>query len=304
MVDNQLKYYILKFFLSFLLLLFFNTCSVKAQQYVPLVVDSTHWFTTPSGQCLYPPPYSITEYYLVGDTSISSINYKKVYYRTETQNSCSFSSLSSNFSLFALLREDTTTKKVYAILFENTNSCPLNQEVLLYDFDLQVGDTLKQQDLCLLLNDDVVTSTFPPNDWIPTANAYHLSDGGSVLYEGVGSTYGLFDEIFISVSGPQPLLYDYCRGGLSNCNYLITSVDNLEVDENINVFPNPIIDWFTIQSLEYFEFSYRVFSIDGALILENKSITNNKIPFAVNKGIYFYQIISQNKSYSGKLIKN
>lgn len=150
---------------------------------------------------------------------------------------------------------------------------------------------------------DTVTSTFPPNDWIPTANAYHLSDGASVLNEGVGSNYGLFETVGLAGSG-QPWLTGYCRGG-SPCP-LSTNVENQKNDKNITVFPMPFNDWITVRTSEDFEFNFRLFSVDGILIEEDKSITNNKIPFAVNKGIYFLEIINPDKNIyiTKKIIKS
>ncbi len=295
---NPLKNIFL-FFITPLLLL--NSFSVKAQQYIPLVVDSTHWFTSPPPP-IAPPPYEYGEYYLVGDTTVASINYKKVYYRREWSSN-GYGNLTSNFSLVALVREDSLNRKVYGIIYNSTlNPCLLNQEILLYDFNIQIGNNLKSANLCLLLADDSVTS-IAQGHWLPS-NSFSLYKVGQ-LHEGVGSDFGLLETMFISVSGPQHRLIDYCRGGLSNCKYLITSVVNETSKNKIAVFPNPLIDYFTINSKKNFELEYQITSINGIIIEKGRSHANTKIPITLGQGIYFVRINSINGKISAtqKLIK-
>lgn len=285
----------------FFLLLFVNSFSGKAQQYVPLVVDSTHWFLeTPFWG---PPPYWYAEYYLLGDTVISSVSYKKVYSREELSSS-GYGNMTTNFLLAALLREDTTTKKVYAIPIQNyIGNCQLNQEILLYDFNLQVGDTLKASNLCLQLNDEVVTNITQGNPWLSSKS--FILNMPTELYEGVGSYYGLLETIFISVSGPQRYLIDYCRGGLTNCKYLNVGINNRNIVENISITPNPILDYFAISSKENFEFEYTVFSVDGQLVKNGTGKSNINIPVDLKQGIYILQINNEKRQihHTKKLIK-
>ncbi|OFY89472.1 MAG: hypothetical protein A3K10_11705 [Bacteroidetes bacterium RIFCSPLOWO2_12_FULL_31_6] len=288
----------------FLLLLFINHFSGKAQQYVQLAVDSSHWFTTPFIIMPSPPPYQYFEYYLLGDTTVSSVSYKKVYYRTEWSSN-GYGNMTSNFSLYALLREDTTNKKIYTIPIQNFgNNCQLNQEVLLYDFNLQVGDTLKASNLCLLLSDKVITNITQGNTWL-SSKTFQLQTMPDELYEGVGSYYGLFEVIEPSVSGPSPYLIDYCRGGLNNCKYLNTGIAKNKSTENVYIYPNPVLDYFTISSKENFEFEYQILSIDGTLIEKGRNQSNSRIYITLDNGLYIIEIFGINKDFrtTKKIIK-
>jgi len=125
------------------------------QTYTPLVIEGSVWITHLDVSGIGAPFGSIDrEYYLNGDSAISSINYKKLYYRAATYpNQLS----SSVFSLFALMREDSVNRKVYGIFLDSDKySCVLNQETLLYNFNLQINDSLKTDSSCLLLNDQKV----------------------------------------------------------------------------------------------------------------------------------------------------
>jgi len=291
---------------TLVLIFFLSSFLGKAQQYVPLVVDSSHWFIVPFEQGFYPPPYSISEYFLYGDTVVSSVSYKKVFYRSETINSTAYSPLSSTFSLYALLREDTLNKKVYSILFQNISgsSCLLNQEVLLYDFDIQVGDTLKPANICHLFNDKRITDIVQGNAWL-ASKTYGFNTNAEELYEGIGSNYGLFEIIELPSGFLYPSLHDYCRGSISNCNSITTSIKRNEINNGITMFPNPFIDHFTISTNENIKFEYQVLSLNGKILERGVTQSNISIPINLDKGIYIIKILSIDKTIitTRKLIK-
>lgn len=265
----------------------------KAQAYVPLVVDSTHWFLEKKPYYPSPPPYWYAESYLLGDTTVSSINYKKVFNRRELANS--YKNMVSSYSLTALIREDTLSRKVYGILLQNPQSqCPLNQEVLLYDFSIQVGDTLKQNDYCLLVYDGILSGIIQNNYWINTME-YTLSVTNGGVYEGIGSYYGLLEPIFSSVSGPQFIMVDYCRGGLSNCKFYNVGIDSPSTENDLKIYPNPILDYFIVSSNKNYDFNYQIISINGQVIKKGKDKSNSKIDVNIDNGIYFIRINSPNQ---------
>lgn len=281
-----------------LLTLFFCPKTGKAQAYVPLVIDSTHWFSE-KRPIIPVPPFLYAEHYLLGDTIVSTINYKKIYYRQEFANS--YQNMVSPYSLSALIREDTLTRKVYAILLQNPqdHSCPLNQEVLLYDFSAQPFDTLKGNDHCLLLNDNIITGIIQNNFWLNSLT-YSLNYSGQI-YEGVGSYYGLLEAIYSSLSGPQFIMVDYCRGGLSNCKYYNVGVNNQVIENNIKIYPNPTNNSLTIETdLNYHTFN--IYNLSGKLVkTQNRSnqISVSELP----KGMYFIQLVGDKNNRVQKFIK-
>ena len=277
--------------------LFFCPKTGKAQAYVPLVVDSTHWFSE-KRPIIPVPPFLYAEHYLLGDTLVSSINYKKVYYRKEYASS--YKTMVSPFTLNALIREDTLTRKVYAILIQNPqdHSCPLNQEVLLYDFSAQPGDTLKGNDYCILLNDNIITGIIQNNFWVNSLT-YSLNYSGQI-YEGVGSYYGLLEAIYSSVSGPQFIMVDYCRGGLSNCKFYNVGIDNQVIENNIKIYPNPASNYLTIDSdLDYQ--TINIYNLSGKLLKTTERSSQINIS-DLSKGMYFIQLVAEKNVITKKFI--
>ncbi len=121
------------YFLSVIFLLSFS--NGNAQTYYPMLDSANEWTYTvqilgvsPSSlqasPCSYPyTSYNVFRHYTAGDTIIDSLSYKVV--------------MNSDMPCTAgYLREDTATQKVYFI--DNQ----LNPELLLYDFSMQVGDSM------------------------------------------------------------------------------------------------------------------------------------------------------------------
>ena len=289
----------MKKLLLFFLVPFLLLADSKAQSYIPLVIDSSHWFTTPYLTSPSPPPYEYFEYFILGDTIVSSTSYKKVFYRTEWSSN-GYGNMTSSFSLYALLREDTTNKKVYAIPIQNFgNNCSLNQEVLLYDFDLQVGDTIKPADFCLLYNNKEINNIAPVNTWL-TSKKFETKTSPDELYEGVGSYYGLFEVVELSVSGPYPYLIDYCRGGLSNCTYLTLGIDNQSLENIFKISPNPTHEVLNISTTFNYQF-ISVYNISGKLV---KTTANTQIKVSdLPKGMYFIKLTGYGNNVVKKFIK-
>lgn len=260
----------------------------NAQSYVPLVVDSTHWFL--EEPFMGPPPYDYIEYYLLGDTVVSSINYKKIYFRQELANN--HNSMVSQYSLYALIREDTLARKVYAILLQNIRTsflCPTNQELLIYDFSVQIGDTLKKDDLCIQMFDETISNVTANNYWINTYR-YTFQSNTCDLYEGIGSSFGLLEPIFSSVSGPQHLLIDYCRGGLSNCKYYNVGIDSPSIDNDLKIYPNPTSNYLTIESNINYH-TINIYNLSGRIVkTQNASMQISVLELP--KGMYFIQLVA------------
>ena len=113
---------------SFILSLVTFCC---AQTYIPLPTENAVWtehvYDEISG-------YSSSDYYTYffkGDTVILGTQYKKLY------SGAVFSTAVMPPFYIAAIRQDTVSRKVYALMFDSTN------EAIMYDFDLNVGDPLK-----------------------------------------------------------------------------------------------------------------------------------------------------------------
>ncbi|PJC62347.1 MAG: hypothetical protein CO022_05045, partial [Flavobacteriales bacterium CG_4_9_14_0_2_um_filter_32_27] len=119
---------------------------------------------------------------------------------------------------------------------------------------------------------------------------------------GIGSNLGLFELIFISVSGLQQGLIDYCRGG---CDLTTTINEKSKLQEKVNVYPNPSYAIFNIElPTEINEVEITIYNLSGqqikTLFIKNKGIIDlSKQP----NGIYFVKVIHQHQVITKKIIK-
>ncbi|WP_248724111.1 DM13 domain-containing protein [Seonamhaeicola sp. ML3] len=89
-----------------------------------------------------------------------------------------------------------------------------------------------------------------------------------------------------------------------NCNLL--SINDIELEALVKVYPNPASDKITIDNSTQLPVSVSIFSILGKEILktENFSISNKKINLSSLKaGVYLLRVTSDNKTYTSRLIK-
>ncbi len=301
--------------ISYILLLFltFNAFQAKSQTYYPLVRDSVHWFVAVDNQIFGPGTYgSIFEYYSIGDTTVSSTLYKKVYKRDiESVNSNYLPPYQpmSSYSLFALLREDTANKKVYSITLQNNPfnfNCAINQEELLYDFNLNVGDTVNN---CTQLTGHPcpeVNLIFPSTTYFGyNTKLYRVGClvGATDYYEGIGSWDGLLeDENFVTAT----VLRGYCRGADIDCG-LTTGVSINSFNNSFSVFPNPTKGVVQIHSSGIIENPTQITISDiSGKIIKRSFLGKNKLIDLSNlkKGVYFLRIGSKKSIlHFSKIIK-
>lgn len=301
----------MKHLLTLLIAIIFSL-QLQAQNYLPMAVDSSYWLLSDNYNC---GNFGVifdehrVDYYLYGDTTITSINYKKVYRRTGYKAFCgdTIPPSYSPFQLYGVIRDDTLNKKVYAILFQNLNGtpCPINQEFMLYDFDLQVGDSIKTNDWCLIsLSDKINSIMYSPTFSLPNVKNFELGYnlGNHYLYEGIGSSLGLFELIWISVSGPQQYIYKYCRGG---CDIALGLGKKTFLPTEITISPNPNNGIFNIAlPTVKDEVQVSIYNLSGQQIknitLKDKGIIDiSKQP----NGVYFVKVIHQHKVITQKIIK-
>jgi hypothetical protein len=294
-----------------LLIAIIVSLQLQAQNYLPMAVDSSYWLLSDNYNC---GNFGVifderrVNYYLYGDTTISSINYKKVYRRTGYKAFCgdTIPPSYSPFQLYGVMRDDTLNKKVYAILFQNLNGtpCPINQEFMLYDFDLQVGDSIKTNDWCLLGSNAEITQIQQTNIYSINTTEYWVSFYNSnphlSFYQGIG--YGPFDLMFQNVNAGGLGLYQYCRGG---CDIALGLGNKTFLPTEITISPNPNNGIFNIAlPTVKDEIQVSIYNLSGQQIknitLKDKGIIDiSKQP----NGVYFVKVIHQQKVITQKIIK-
>ena len=283
------------------------------------------------------------KYASAGDTVINGVTYMKIYTQHANQ---SFEFSLPEAQYFTAIREDTVSRKVYCIMPAGTlirrNNHVVGQteaprEFLLYDYSLEIGDTVTCYTICK------ETSTYEVNEGFATRiDSYdtliHLSDGTphnvmrvhvEVNYifphdtwiEGIGSTLGFNIPFFNNPDIPakQLLCFTNAEGagyqtGLVlddnpddcyNKNYNI-GITEREA-ESFKVYPNPANQTFTISFTEAQESvkQVRVMDMLGKEVMSVENLSSNTFNIAhLPVGTYIVQVISiSGKEYASKLVK-
>lgn len=231
-----------------------------------------------------------------GDTLIGAYTYKKVLYAYNiTPGPFNFSTYTFNFAY----RNDSINKKVYYL--DVTGG--INKDTLWYDFNLNIGDTVKNTySYTRYMNNRVVQSI----DSVLICGSYYkrfnfnCPDNASGLVEGAG-----FMDNFIHTERdnncPFEPVWIYSTG-LSTCYF--TSVNDYFKDNQIELFPNPVISELKIGiSLKISE--YAIVNNMGAIILTGNFSNSQSINVSsLSDGLYIIKIQDKSgKSYQSKFIK-
>ncbi|HLP11932.1 MAG TPA: T9SS type A sorting domain-containing protein [Flavobacteriales bacterium] len=252
-------------------------------------------------------------YYLNGDTVLYGNTYKQVHKKgivTYISASCTPTG-SDTIADTAVFYLRSLSKKMFVLYPSDT------AEKLLYDFNLNMGDTVPQT----YAHDGAFTFIVSSIDSINTPNGYlkkfYLATSGGpgndTLYEGIGSTGGLVEQIFpFFLSGSHKLLcyalnnnsYIYSSGSTCDALSAIPESENQNVH---SVFPNP----FEAETNFHFNSDLKnatlnVYNTSGVKVKTHHFSGNY---FKIQKddlapGVYFY-LINQgaNRLGSGKLLK-
>ena len=246
---------------------------------------------------------------LYGDTTINNQVYKKVY-RIEDDSTLNL----NNMTYYAAIRENTS-KQIFVKLTD------FDEDILIYDFSLNIGDTVISNspygylnyDICVIADIDSIEvennqyrKRFKINDW---ELDYWI--------EGIGSIDGLFHPIMEYIIGTYSDLL--CLKDNDTAVYinnpecdkcfctLYTPIEELAKNtECINIYPNPTTANIHID----FEFkkglsTIRLINSNGNLI---ESRITNLFPIQLNienlpKGIYLIQLNTEKEIFTKKFIK-
>ncbi|MEQ1732156.1 MAG: T9SS type A sorting domain-containing protein [Bacteroidia bacterium] len=251
-----------------------------------------------------------SKFFISGDSLYNGHLYKKY-------NKCSGPSLTTGV-FFALLREDSLTQRIYTVPADSS------QERLLYDFSLNVNDTV---------------SVYPSVD-------YYNSQGGNIVrviaidsvligtkyrkrlslksynfgfyeieywIEGIGSTYGLFFPDAIGagiVDGCLPSLLCVTHNGITlyddtayaSCyEFCNTSGFKNKALEHITSFPNPTATTLTINATASISTVCMYNGLGQQVINNLYTSASNTQTIPVNtlpNGIYMLQVSTVNNTVS------
>lgn len=303
--------------LKIILLLFFPNVFLIGQ-YTPLTEEGKFWIYENHENSDWPTPISGHAFTFLGDSTINSLTYKKLYkLNLKGGHNCAPTELpcwsfdypyqTEDKHVRMLIREDTLTKKIYQLVDSSTG-----EEKLFFDFSLNIGDTLNQQVYNDIRADQ--TNLFPGGivDSIKVIETYGRQRNSIYTYGFwiiIGLPFetrlaiceGLGYEDFGIIYKSQSAFHDYCEGEIDQCN-LILSNQSPTSPERINVYPNPSDGIFQIETNLKLN-KIKVYSIHGKLLTELEPAIQIDLT-ALESGIYLLEILTtEGKSIVKKVNK-
>ncbi len=305
--------------LLFLLVLWqINIAIAQTNVYHPFPSTSAIWNVSYQDYWFYDcREYS---YSITGDTIINSITYHKIWKQgksmlmvdnTPSPIPLCTNQLTSTYSYYAgAIREVLPQKKIYFILPSST------VDSLLYDFTLNVGDTIKGYfnpnvaPIVVESIDSILIGTQYRKRWnIPSVCGW----GGATprVIEGIGSVFGLLElpcgieknvrilECFSQNNQTLYPTYDVANGCV-----LITSIKENEKFVSISIYPNPNNGKFQLKLMNQKSVTLEITDILGNTILKSE-IKNETIDIDLSgqsDGIYFVKTIDSKGSFVVKKI--
>ncbi|HLG02969.1 MAG TPA: T9SS type A sorting domain-containing protein [Bacteroidia bacterium] len=302
--------------------------NAQTSVYFPFPDSATVWrqYSYRPGNCCCSGYPCLSEddfvYFLNGDTLIGALVYKKIY---QTGNGvthvlgppncppwCSNNEYYYYNNIYSgCIRQDTAQRKVFYMPPGYT------QDTLLYEFNLNIGDTLAESWISYSpLN--YVTGI----DSILIDGAYHkcyeLSTSSSpyevALIEGIGGSLGLLSPLFTNQNVSQFCNRLLCVtvNGLSVypdtstvCN-LITKINEVDNNLSFSIYPNPLTDILNIKLNNFTTAEIILYDIASRKLLQQQFtnfISLNTEHLA--KGIYIYEVRDKNGvCKKGKVVKN
>ncbi len=288
-----------------ILVIVFLLCISKVS-YGQFISESKVWKTAYSEYENYDVARTITKsYFFEGDTIIAGTAYSKLNYYTDSIRT-------SDSEIFFETGIRAEGSKIY------NSPSPLNNlnGTLLYDFEMQVGDTLfsgqNDVDIPIYTVVNVIDSMLVQGEfkklYLINSGEVYLGDTTEYHYRSVLEDYGDLDNApffphclqiindeclheILCISNTGEVIYenpkfDYC--------FIDFNVSVLEHDNQIKIFPNPVQSKLNLESSHHFDSNTIVTINDlfGRQLIHTKFHGNhNSISVeGLSKGIYFLGI--------------
>lgn len=291
----------------FYLFLFFGIQNTFAQ-YKPLPMQNAEWINYGGIALLSCPTCTFVDYkyFTDGDTVINALTYSKIK-KLEGPN---LNDVNLYPTYTGAIRQDTLNQKVYVVLTDSTT------EHILYDFSLQVGDTINSV-LHTLANDcfGFNTETIYLIDTIQVNGNNHRvfhfqgsctygPNGGSYI-EGIGSSYGLLfpnmeDMLESHLNCMNVNSQTYYPSASTNCVLTFIGLDELNANPTFSISPNPACNMLHI-SLDDNTSNQNGKLLDNqGKVLKHFLLNSGENTLDINhlvSGIYFLEINGQSTKF-------
>ncbi len=274
----------------FLLPFLFCTLSVFAQS---LIGENKQWFI---GEIFITQPPKTSIVRMEGDTIIDNRVYKKLFGTRDTVN--------QEWSPFQVFIREDSIKKIWL-------RSPDNEETLLYDFNLMVGDSFLIDNgggwTCSIPVIEVDSVTLNNGERrkriIFSYQAFGDMEDEVYWVEGIGSQFGLLYHTDAYCQNPDfgQWLRCYFEDGQrqfgqvpdGECFYeFITNTDDLDTQTSFSIYPNPASEQLTITLPGSQRRNWELLNYHGQRIRQGEvNNTGDQISVvALPSGIYFLKI--------------
>lgn len=283
----------------------------KSQNYVPMFETGRYWQVG-----VYDPSIcdlaSAQRYNLAGDTLIDDMPYRKFtvqhIYSEYTDPFCPPYYVSPIIFYSSLLMyEDIENQRVYQRMEE--------ANVLVYDFSLEVGDTLVHGSGNTEIN-AIVTDISYDNSFtdgierrVFTLNPPDWGSESVIVYEGIGGEHGLFTPFEIAIGSGHTLM---CMGDTLSetsifgyCSPLGVGVDEISMNK-FNLYPNPCTSYFEISFVGLQTATVKILNLSGQ-ILESHQMKGENLRLEIGhlaKGLYFVSLETEGGIAVKKMVVN
>ncbi len=290
-----------------IIILVLITVNCFSQDYFRFPTSDAVWNYKIVGSLSYPYEWPVIDS-LGQETTIGSHQYIEVY-----------TAAHGSSNIVGAIREDTLTKKVYFHNFTN--------EIVLYDFSLEVGDTIHY-----------TTNLWYSLDYFKVVNSvdlisingqdrkiWHLSnsylDMSDVWIEGIGSVsrngllYPNNPDIVMDASNlyfgcfkHDTIVYinsSICAGTCPCMDWLVKVDEFDNLNKEIILHPNPTTGKVNLElDKSYTDVKINVRTIEGKLV-QTIDTVNDNISFEINgsAGMYFVEVISKGEKIVFKVVK-
>lgn len=284
----------MKNLLTLFLILFIS--QLMAQNFTPIPTSNVVWNENISNTQSFCADQSIQ---ITGDTLINGTVYHKLYvtgveyFMTQPNGFCTNTVLRSFSYHGGYFRNDSLNKKVW---YRTTT---MNRDTLLYDFNLQVGDTLPETYLYDFSEGVYIIDSI---DFIPyggstvkryIVNNFCLFDPINLI-EGVGSNAGFLNKITCRLGGTPNSLTCMNINNTSvypdsstNC-LVITNITEVKKELDYLIYPNPSSGTVNIANAENIR-TIRIYNLQGQLVKSLKP-SSNQFELPEKTGMYIIQI--------------
>jgi hypothetical protein len=243
------------------------------------------------------------QYVIDGDTVVSGNSYHKIL-KTGTFSHASASSYNYNYvnQYIGCYREDNYKHILYCQSGEQV-------EQVLYDFSLNLGDTLPQS---FINNSSTGTGNWVSKiDSIMVGGSFHkqfhistANDSNYVsLIEGVGSTFGLLGQLRPVFESESHLscythngITEYSDNQSATCTPVILGVEDHFSTKKISVYPNPTTGIINLKVPQNEKIEFCIVNILGEVV-SLKLAGSNECSIDLSqfpKGLYFLKATSNN----------